>query len=196
MEPLLPLAGFAFVTSITPGPNNLMLAASGVEHGLRRTIPHLLGVCVGFGALLLLCGLGVGAVILQLPAAGLVLKIAGSGYLLYLAWALRTPGGPGTDRKGARPLSFRAAATFQLANPKVWVMCVTCASVFLPTIGSGWAALGVLCLVTCSVNLPCVTTWALLGSTIRSRLHDPRWQRRFSTVVVALTLYAAVAIWL
>jgi threonine/homoserine/homoserine lactone efflux protein len=196
MEQLLPLASFAFVSSITPGPNNLMLAASGIGFGMKRSIPHLLGVSAGFAALLVVCGIGVGAVLMELPSAAVVLKMAGTGYLGYLAWTLRSNGVAGTTEAGARPWSFAAAAAFQFANPKAWIMALTCVSVFLPALGTGWTALGVLCLVACAINLPCVTTWALAGSAIRTVLHDARWQRGFSTLVVALTLYAAVALWI
>jgi len=196
MEPLLALACFTFVASITPGPNNLMLAASGIGFGLRRTIPAMLGVWAGFLVLVLACGLGIGALLMQTPGAGTGLKVLGSGYLVYLAWLLR--GNVATDAGVARsrPMSFAAAAAFQFANPKAWLMGVTAASVFLPSIGGDWAALGLLCLVVCSVNIPCITSWAVLGATIRSRLDDPRWQRRFSAVMVVLTLYAAAAIWI
>lgn len=196
MESLLALATFTFVASITPGPNNLMLAASGVGFGLKRTIPHMIGVCVGFLLLVLICGLGVGMLVMQNPIAALTLKVAGTGYLIHLAWMLR--GNLGTDGGAgrARPMSFAAAAAFQFANPKAWLMGITAVSAFLPGLGSDWMALGLLCLVVCGVNAPCVTSWAVLGAAIRSRLADPRWQRRFSSLMVVMTLYAAVAIWL
>lgn len=195
METLLPLASFTFVASITPGPNNLMLAASGVGFGLKRTLPHMLGVSVGFLLLVLACGLGVGTLLLQIPAAALSLKLAGSGYLIYLAWTLRGNFGAASATR-TRPMSFRAAVVFQFANPKAWLMGVTAAAAFLPSLGSDWTALALLCLVVSAVNAPCITSWAVLGSTIRSRLHDLRWQRRLRALMVVLTLYAAAAIWL
>jgi threonine/homoserine/homoserine lactone efflux protein len=196
MESLLALASFIFVGSITPGPNNLMLAASGVGFGLKRTIPHMLGVCVGFFVLVLACGLGIGALLMQTPTAATALKVAGSGYLVYLAWMLRGNFAAEAGGTRTRPMSFSAAVAFQFANPKAWLMGVTAASAFLPSLGGDWAALGLLCLVVCTVNFPCITSWAVLGSTIRSRLNDPRWQRRFSALMVVMTLYAAAAIWL
>lgn len=205
METLLALASFIFVASITPGPNNLMLAASGVGFGLRRTVPHMLGVCAGFAVLVLTCGLGVGALIMQSPTAATALKVAGSSYLVFLAWTLRgnAVGAGSADAdagraagRPARPMSFAAAAAFQFANPKAWLMGVTAASAFLPALGGDWRALALLCLVVTLVNAPCITSWALLGSTIRARLGNPAWQRRFSGVMVILTLYAALSIWL
>lgn len=196
MESLLALAAFVFVVSITPGPNNLMLAASGVGFGLRRTVPHMAGIWVGFLLLLVVCGLGVGALVMEHAGAALALKLAGTGYLLYLAWTLR--GSLNLDDAGARgrPMSFLGAALFQFANPKGWLAGVTMVSAFLPSLGNGWSALALLCLVACIVNVPCIWSWALLGATIRARLHDARWRRGFSAAMVVLTLYTAVAIWL
>ena len=149
VESLLPLVSFVFVASITPGPNNLMLAASGIGFGLRRTLPHIAGIAVGFAALLVVCALGAGALITGIAGAGLALKLAGSAYLVYLAIRL----------------------------------------------GYGPTGITLLALIATMVNLPCVSLWAVAGSTIRMRLADPRWQRRCTIVVVALTLYAAIAVW-
>ncbi len=196
MDALLPLTTFLFVASITPGPNNLMLAASGAGFGFRRTVPHMLGVCAGFALLLLACGLGVGTLLTRNAAAATAIKLAGTAYLLYLAWMLRgglTADGSDTE---ARPMSFLGALAFQFANPKAWLMGITGTSLFLADLGGGFAALGLLCLVGCAVNLPCITTWAVLGSAIRGMLRDARWQRRVSAAMAALTLYAATAIWI
>ena len=106
MESLLPVATFAFVASITPGPNNAMLSASGVAFGLRRTLPHVLGVSVGFTALLVLCASGIGALVIEFPTVALGLKVVGSIYLLYLAWVMRNALDP--SAAGAR----RAANAF------------------------------------------------------------------------------------
>jgi threonine/homoserine/homoserine lactone efflux protein len=196
METLLPLVSYAFVTSITPGPNNLMLAASGIGFGLRRTVPLMLGVSAGFVLLLLTCGLGIGSVLQQWPGAMPLLKAAGSAYLIVLAWKLRGSLRPTPAGTTSKPGSFLTGLAFQFVNPKAWMMSITAAAVFLPGLGSGWQAVAVLCLVASLVNLPCISTWAVLGSTIRAQLHEARWQRRFSTVIIALTLYAATAIWL
>src|SRR5690606_929865 len=104
MESLLPLAGFAFVSSITPGPNNVMLSASGVAFGMRRTLPHMFGVALGFLLLLIVCGGGVGALVIRFPALGLALKSVGTLYLLYLAWAMRNALVPQANLASGRPL--------------------------------------------------------------------------------------------
>lgn len=196
MENLLPLALFAFVSSITPGPNNIMLTSSGILFGFMRSIPHMLGITVGFGLLLALCAAGIGALLLALPALHLGLKAAGSAYLVYLAWKLRTLAWSGTDAGSARPMSFLGAALFQFANPKAWVMAVTGAAAFLPLIEPAWLAIAVFCIVFCAVNLPCIATWAGTGAVLRRYLGQPRWRRLFCGLMMAATLYSALAIWL
>jgi threonine/homoserine/homoserine lactone efflux protein len=196
METFLPLLSYAFVASITPGPNNLMLSASGIAFGWRRTVPHLLGVPVGFGALLLVCGYGVGAIIERNPKAGLALQIVGSVYLLYLAWSMRYALAPTATGARARPIGFGEAVLFQFANPKGWIMALTTASVFVPAFGDGAAALWVVVALFVAVNVPCIVSWVLLGVSARRYLGDPRWRRASSIVLVVLMLYTVVAIWI
>lgn len=196
MESLLPLALFAFVSSITPGPNNIMLTSSGILFGFLRSIPHMLGITVGFGAMLALCAAGIGSLILAVPAIHIVLKMTGSAYLIYLAWQLRDMAFRQDEQSRARPMSFLGAALFQFANPKAWVMAVTGASAFLPLVQPAWLAVALFCIVFCAVNLPCIGVWAGTAAMLRRYLSQPRWQRLFCMVMVLLTLYSAVAIWL
>lgn len=195
MESLLPLATFAFVSSITPGPNNIMLTSSGILFGFVRSIPHMLGITFGFGVLLLLCAAGIGTLVLAVPEMHVVLKVLGSAYLLYLAWQLRSMA-IGQARASARPMSFAGAALFQFANPKAWVMAVTGVSAFLPLVQPVWLAIALFCLVFCAINLPCVSVWAGAGAALRRHLGKPAWQRVFCGMMVLLTVYSAVAIWL
>lgn len=195
MESLMPLATFAFVSSITPGPNNIMLTSSGMLFGFNRSIPHMIGINVGFGVLLALCAAGIGSLILAVPAIHLLLKVLGSAYLLYLAWQLRSMAF-GKDEQGvARPMSFAGAALFQFANPKAWVMAVTGAAAFLPPTQPVWFSIALFCAVFCAVNLPCIGVWAGIGAALRRYLAQPLWQSLFCGVMVLLTVYSAVAIW-
>lgn len=196
MYGLLPLATFVFVTSITPGPNNLMLAASGIGFGLRRTLPHIAGIAVGFTGLLLLCGFGIGALVASVPGSELALGVAGSGYLVWLALRLRTDALPASAGPEPQPLSLTGAATFQFINPKAWLMALTCAGTFLPGLGQDQQAVLLMALIGAAINLPCVTVWAALGASIRGLLDRPGWRRRCNAILVLLTLYAAVAVWL
>ncbi|RJG05415.1 LysE family translocator [Noviherbaspirillum cavernae] len=196
METLLPLALFAFVSSITPGPNNIMLTSSGILFGFVRSIPHMLGITVGFGVMLALCATGIGGLILAVPAIQVILKVLGSGYLLYLAWQLRRMAFRQDDSGRAKPMSFLGAAAFQFANPKAWVMAVTGVSAFLPAMQPVWFAITMFCLVFCAINLPCVGVWAGTGAALRRHLAQPKWQQVFCIVMVSLTVYSAVAIWM
>lgn len=196
METLLPAAVFAFVSSITPGPNNIMLTSSGILFGFRRTIPHMLGVTVGFGVLLALCALSVGSLVLAVPAIGIALKALGSAYLLYLAWGLLRMRIAEGGVEGARPWSFAGAALFQFANPKAWFMAVSGASAFLPPGQPVALAIAMLCVVFCAVNLPCIGLWAGAGAALRRYLQEARWQRLFAVTMAVLTLYCAVSLWL
>lgn len=197
MEAFLPLMSFAFVSSITPGPNNIMLTSSGIWFGFQRSVPHMLGITFGFGVLLALCAFGIGAVVIALPQLVLLLKAAGSAYLLYLAWQLRGMRVAGPAGEAARPMSFQAAAVFQFANPKAWVMAVTGASAFMPMLHNYPVWLGILlyCLVFSAINLPCVSVWAGAGAVLRRYLEQPLWRTVFAVTMILLTLYSALAIW-
>lgn len=179
---LLPLVGFAAVTSITPGPNNLMLLASGTHFGWRRSLPHLLGISAGFGVMLALVGLGLGEVFTRYPTLHAALQWASLAYLLVLAARVATAAPPGAaDAPGrSRPMGFAAAAMFQVINPKAWAMALTAVTAY--------SDLGValLTLVFVAVNLPCCGSWAVLGEQMRRWLHRPRALRAFNWGAAAL----------
>jgi threonine/homoserine/homoserine lactone efflux protein len=196
MELWLPLALFAFVSSITPGPNNVMLSASGVVFGFKRTIPHLFGVWVGFALLLASCGGGVGMLIERLPALDGALKLIGSAYLLYLAWTMRAAFEPrGKDGSG-RPLRFHEAVAFQFVNPKAWVMAITAVAVFGPNLEPRWLAIASVCLVFSIVNLPCIASWAVLGASLKPWLASERRRKLLGGSVALLMAYSVIAVWL
>ena len=197
MDMLWPLASFAFVSSITPGPNNIMLTSSGIWFGFRRSLPHMLGVTAGFGLLAALCAIGMGGVLLALPGIALVLKVLGSAYLVWLAWQLCRMRIGAAASAGARPMSFWGAAAFQFANPKAWVMGITGAAAFMPMLHNLPVPLGILlyCLVFCAINLPCVSLWAGAGAALRRYLERPLWAAAFAVCMVGATLYSALAIW-
>lgn len=130
---LLAFALFALVTSITPGPNNTMLLASGVNFGFNRSIPHILGISCGFFVLVLAVGLGLGAVFEAYPVLYSVLRYVGAAYLLYLAWKIARSGPMSETEQGqGKPISYWGAAAFQWVNPKAWVMAVGAISTYTP----------------------------------------------------------------
>jgi threonine/homoserine/homoserine lactone efflux protein len=183
---LLAFALFAFVSSITPGPNNTMLLASGVNFGFQRTIPHMLGISIGFMIMVLAVGLGLGAVFKAVPLLYTILRYAGAAYLLYLAWKIATSGPPSESRDGeSKPMSFLAAAAFQWVNPKAWVMAVGAITTYTPQAGYFGNVL-VVAAVFGAVNLPAVSAWAGFGSLLRNVLRERLWLRVFNGVMAAL----------
>lgn len=189
---LLALLVYAFVTSITPGPNNLMLLASGVNFGFARSIPHMLGIGIGFVIMLLGVGMGIGAVLTTFPVLHTALKIVGAVYLLYLSWKIamaRSMDGKGA--REARPLTFLDAAAFQWVNPKAWVMAVTAMAVYSnpdrPVV-----SILIIALAFGLVNLPCVSVWAGFGTGLRGFLSDPVRLKWFN---VAMGLLLAATLW-
>lgn len=183
---------FSFVSSITPGPNNLMLLASGVNFGFVRTIPHVMGIGVGFASLLLGVGFGLGALLTAYPGLHLALKVLGGAYLLYLSWriAMSRSMAKDGDAKG-RPMTFSEAAAFQWINPKAWVMAVTVMALYADPQMPFLSAL--LVTIPCAlVNLPCVSAWAAFGVALRQFLADPvrlKWFNIGMGVLLALTLW-------
>lgn len=176
---------FAVVTSITPGPNNLMLLASGVNFGFRSTIPHMLGIGAGFLALLLAVGFGLGALIERVPFAYPALKIAGGAYLLYLAWRIALSRSPGEGKAQARPMHFREAALFQWVNPKAWVMAVAAMAAYTDPQNYRTSVL-VIGAIFAAVNVPSVSVWAGFGTALRLWLSDSKRLRRFNLAMAAL----------
>ncbi|EXL09956.1 LysE family translocator [Aquamicrobium defluvii] len=194
-EVLLALAAYAFVTSITPGPNNFMLLSSGVNFGFVRSIPHMLGIGIGFVVLLLAVGFGLGAVLTAFPVLHTALKIVGGAYLLYLAWKIAMSrsvesGGDGT----AQPMTFLQAAAFQWVNPKAWVMAVTAMAVFSNP-ANPFLSVVLISAVFGIINLPCVSSWAGFGMALRGFLSDParlKWFNIAMGVLLAATLWPMV----
>lgn len=190
-DTLLALVVFAFATSITPGPNNMMLFASGVNFGFRRTIPHMLGIGAGFLSLLIAVGLGLGAVLQAYPPAFLALKVAGGLYLLWIAWKIGSSRTMAEGEAEARPMTFFGAAAFQWVNPKAWVMAVTAMAVY-PNPNHYALTVGIVALVFAAVNVPSVSTWAGFGSALREWLSVPvrlKWFNITMAVLLVLSLW-------
>jgi len=196
VDTFLALLVFALVTSITPGPNNFMLLASGVNFGFRRTIPHMLGIGIGFFVLLLAVGFGLGAVLTAYPVLDTALKIAGGAYLLYLAWKIGSSRSLGDGKAtGAQPLSFAQAFAFQWVNPKAWVMAVTAMAVYTNPQRPFLTVL-IVGVAFALVNLPSVSTWAGFGVALRGFLSDPvrlKWFNVAMGILLAATLVPMVS---
>ncbi|MCK0167601.1 LysE family translocator [Jannaschia sp. S6380] len=187
------LAGFAFVSSITPGPNNLMLMASGANYGLWRTVPHGLGVSIGFGVMILLVGMGLAQVFASVPWSKPVLAVLSVGYLLFLAWKIANAAPPERTAATGRPMTFLQAAAFQWVNPKAWTMALTAITLYAS--GGVWSV-ALVALVFSVINLPCIFSWSALGREMRRFLTSPGRLRAFNWTMAALlvaSLWPSVA---
>lgn len=195
LDTLFALAAYAFVMTITPGPNNVFLLASGLAFGLRRTGWHLAGVLAGTWLMICLVGAGLGALFVTAPAAQTGLKLAGSGYMLWLARQLWNADALPTVN-AQRPIRFFDAAVFQIVNPKVWLMATTVIAAFVPS-GDHYAQRVVVSgLLFIAVAIPCITLWAASGSLIRSWINNPVTLQRINRVMALLAAATVVLFWL
>ena len=189
---LIGLALFAFASSITPGPNNLMLMASGANFGVLRSIPHMLGVALGFVFMVILVGLGLAGVFDRFPISHTILKVASVVYLLYLAWKIATaaPKIDGAEASGT-PMTFLQAAAFQWVNPKAWSMALTAVTVYTAP-GADVIRVILVAVVFGVINHPSVSVWTAAGLAVRRWLGTPRRMRAFNItmgVLLVLSLY-------
>ena len=183
-ENLLALIGFAFVTSVTPGPNNMMLLASGANFGFRRTIPHMLGISIGHLLMTVIVGLGLAGLVNQEPRVLDVLKWVSVAYLLWLAWKLAHASAPeGTAGQG-RPLTFLGAAAFQWVNPKAWTMSLGAVTAYAPE--ATVLNVVIIAAVFAAINLPSVSVWTLAGEQMRRFLTSPARLRVFNYTMAAM----------
>ena len=181
---LAPVAWYVFVMAGTPGPNNAMLAASGMNFGLRPTLPHMAGICVGIVLLMLATGFGLGVIFATVPEAQTALAAAGSLYLLYLAWRIANASAP-TAAEGAKPISFAEAFGFQFLNPKGWVMALQ-AALLMPELESVAVKAVVLAVLALTVGSMPMLVWALFGMAIARVFQNPRWRRIINWSLAAL----------
>jgi threonine/homoserine/homoserine lactone efflux protein len=175
---------FAFVSSVTPGPNNLMLMASGANFGIRRTVPHMLGIGIGFTFMIVLVGIGLVQVFNLYPVSYTILKVVSVVYLCWLAWKIANANAPQGRQATGKPITFLQAAAFQWVNPKAWAMAVTATTVYAP--GQHWQTILFVAAVFGLVNLPSVSIWTVLGQQIRRILTNATRLRVFNWSMAAL----------
>lgn len=192
LELLPPLSSFALSASITPGPNTIMLAASGVNFGFRRTVPHMLGVCIGFPAMIVLVGLGLTGIFVASPEFHRWLKYIGIAYLLYLAYRVATSGPGGQGKTMGRPLGFVQAALFQWVNPKAWIMAVGAITAYTTVQGDMVMEIALIAAVFFVIGVPCVALWAAFGIVLGRWLRSPRTVRLFNGAMAILMVASIV----
>ncbi len=188
---LLAYVLFCFATAGTPGPNNMMLLASGANFGFRRTILHILGISAGLGFMVLAMGLGLGGVFRAYPVLHEILRWVGGAYMLWLAWKIGTSSSVNDKAVGARPMTFLQAAAFQWVNPKAWAMALGAVTTYAPE-GSGWTIVPLLAGTFMLVGAPCSAAWAGFGQGLRPFLDRPAILRTFNismAVLLVVSLY-------
>ncbi|MEM6449610.1 MAG: LysE family translocator [Cyanobacteria bacterium P01_D01_bin.105] len=206
-ETLAALCLFSVITSITPGPNNIMLLASGVNFGFRRTLPHTLGISTGLCTLLLSVGLGLGTLLSAFPPLHTVLKVLGSAYMLYLAFqvasshqltSVATPAGQATTHSQpqettlSRPMTFFQAVLFQWVNPKAWVMAVSSMALYTSA-SRPYASVLTVAAIFSLLNWPSCSTWAVFGQSLRGFLAS-RTRLKWFNIAMGLLLAASVVV--
>lgn len=191
-ETILAIVLFSLVGSVSPGPSNFMLLASGTNFGFWRTIPQILGITVGLSSVLLAVGFGLGALIHAYPPIGLALKIAGSAYLLYLAWRIAMSRAvPNGEANSARPLTLLESAAFQWVNPKAWIAGLTAMAAYANA-ENPFVSVLMITLVVAIVNLPSVAVWAGFGVALRSFLTNPARLKWFN---ISMGLLLVASLW-
>ncbi len=188
----LPFAYFMSISAITPGPNNLMLAASGMNFGIRRTLPHMAGVTIGFMVLMFLCAFGIGTVYNAYPQAHIVLNVFCAAYILYLSYKIAMSGkpDPADPDSVSKPMTFVQAFLFQYVNPKAWVMALASTSTLLPVTSIAQQGL-VLLAVSLLINAPCVSIWTAFGKGMAAVFSSER-SHRVINIILAVLLVATI----
>jgi threonine/homoserine/homoserine lactone efflux protein len=192
LEILTALCTFAFVSSVTPGPNNLMLMASGANFGVWRSLPHFLGVVFGFMLMIILVGTGLAQMFEAYPVSYQILRICSIAYLSYLAWKIASAKRQSVESL-TKPLTSFQAALFQWVNPKAWAMALTAVTVYAPS--QSLAAIGLIALICGAINMPSVFIWVLLGSKLQCLLNSDVKLKAFNysmALLLLATLYPAI----
>lgn len=198
------LAIFVIISSITPGPNNLMLLHGGLHSGFSACKSHILGISCGMLVLTLLSYWGIATIVLYLPLAIIGLKVIGSIYLLWLTWVMHIKGiVPSEDdliqEKNTwlkLPLNFWQAVAFQWVNPKAWIMVITMPSLALASGSNPLIDNALIYLIVFMLNITCISLWAYGGNSLRRLLHRDKLMHLMHTVIIVATLYSAISIWI
>jgi threonine/homoserine/homoserine lactone efflux protein len=195
MEQFVALIGFSVVSSVTPGPNNVLLWGSGAAFGFRRSLRHVVGTALGVGAMALAAAGGIGALLTTVPEMTIAMKTGGSLYLLYLAW--QVAGASAIEqRQVARPLGLLQAAVFQVINPKAWIFAVGAITTFRPTGVPMLTGSLVVAATMMVVVVPTAAVWAGGGRLLSPLLANRRAHRIVSLALAAMIAATVVLVWI
>ena len=190
---LLSLLGFSVAMYITPGPNNVMVAASAASFGVRATVPHMFGIAIGFSCMLALVCAGLGSALVNFPLLLPLFRWGGAAWLLWLAWKIANAAPPGEGGRG-RVLGFTGAVAFQWINPKAWLIAVGAAGEYLSPDQPIPLQLARIFLIFLAVGMPCLMVWALLGSGAGRLLHSPARLRAFNVAMAVLLVLSVLPV--
>lgn len=191
MEIFVAVLFFAFSTTITPGPNNVMIMSSGVNYGVRASMPHFLGICLGFPVMVLLVGFGFGVIFEKFPNLHQLIKVAGVVYLLWLAWHIASAEPKAIQKGEKKPFTFWQAALFQWVNAKAWMMASGAVAAYTTVQGNPVIEVVAITLAFLLMAFPCVGVWLLFGSLLRKVLSNSIFQRIFN-ITMGLILVASI----
>lgn len=191
MEIFIAVLFFAFSTTITPGPNNVMIMSSGVNYGVRASMPHFLGICLGFPVMVLLVGFGFGVIFEKFPNLHQLIKVAGVVYLLWLAWHIASAEPKAIQKGEKKPFTFWQAALFQWVNAKAWMMASGAVAAYTTVQGNPVVEVVAITLAFLLMAFPCVGVWLLFGSLLRKVLSNSIFQRVFN-ITMGLILVASI----
>ena len=195
-ELILSLLSFSISMAITPGPNNVMVTASGVNFGYKKTLPHILGITFGFPVMIVLIGLGLGSVFKSFPVIHHILKYIGAAYLLYLAWKIASFSSVDNNGDRDKPFTFLQAVLFQWVNPKAWSIAVGAIAAFTSVDNNVFFEVLLIALVFCMICFPCVSLWALIGMNIKRFLINDFYRKIFNISMAFLLILSLLPVFL
>ena len=193
-ELLVAISVYYIAMYVTPGPNNSILAASGIKFGFIRTIPNIFGIPTGHGIQLILVSLGLGSLLLQFPYLLSALKYLGATYLLYLAWKMLGSLNIQVAEDKSAPLRYYEAILFQFVNPKAWVICITAVSLFYPERENIFVGIFFMVVMSTIINIPSISIWAFGGSVIRGYLNNTKFKKTVEWLLAILLIGTALSI--
>jgi threonine/homoserine/homoserine lactone efflux protein len=194
MEFYLSIFIFAISSTVTPGPNNIMIMTSGLNYGVKKSIPHLLGICFGFPVMVIVIGFGFSIVLERYPLFNEIIKVLGIVYLLYLAWLIASSSPVSLEGRKSKPLSFTQAALFQWVNPKAWVVATGAVSAYTSVSSDIFTQVIFIALAFLIVAIPSLGTWLIFGVGIKKYLKSPKHQKVFNLSMALLLIVSVLPI--
>lgn len=194
MDLVLPILLFAFTASITPGPNNIMIMASGLNFGTVRSLPHLFGICLGFPVMVILIGMGLGVVFEQFPILHSIIKVVGVIYLLYLAWRIANAEKSAQKNTPGKPLTFIQSALFQWVNPKGWIMATSAIAAYTTVSADIFLQVLLIAFIFFLVTFPSAGSWLVFGVGLKRFLDQPEYRRIFNICMAVLLVLSIIPV--